>query len=187
MNVYQGTNTEPLYIKAGSFSFTVDISFVGSGISPITTTFSGVSNGSRYLVLPLSNSIHRFVISNSNLIAASYRLMMEEETGTVSQPVGRLLVDETPMGYFSNNEPVLYWIHIPANLRTEVQFSGVLSGNHCGVGSRVEDFGQIASNPVLLYALIVSTNSADRYHIIRIANDNSSYDYRGCQLRFRFQ
>ena len=192
VSIYQGTITQPLYIRAGSFSFTVGINannnFAGSGLdSAITTTFSGVSNGSRHLVLPLSNSMHRLVLSNGSAETESYSLNLVEETGTAGQPVGRLLVDESPMGYFSNNEPILYWVHIPANLQLRMQIHGVLSGNLCGVRSQFADNSYIALGNPVPFNVLVHSSSNNRYHMIWIANNDSNYDYRGCQFRFRLQ
>ena len=186
VNIYQGTSTEPLLIRTGSFSIQTTGSTI-AGVGNATTTFSGVSNGSRHLVLPLLTTNHRLVLSNNSAGTESYSLTLAEETGTAGQPVGRLLVDETPMGYFSNNEPEFYWVHIPNNRSIRGFFSGVVSGNNCALSVDTTVNLDPRDSTILVELSNNPDNSSNRYEILRIINNNGTFDYRGCQFRFRLQ
>lgn len=190
VSVYEGIRSNPLYIRSGPFSITAEGTLIANAnIGHITTTFSGVSNGSRYLVLPLATTSHRLVISNSNAIAESYTLTLAEETGTVDNPIGRLLVDETTMGFFTNNEPELYWVHVPGDVDLLTIFPQVLNGKNCGVAGNTSlstailAFGGHTSR----YESFINSHVGDTYEIVRVLNNDSNFDYRGCQIRFRFR
>ena len=185
--IYEGTNTNELYIKPGPFSIVASDGDVA--LSNITATFSGADNDnqSRYLVLPLSTTNHRLVISNSNAEIESYTLTLGEEMGTASLPIGRLLI-ETPMGFFTNNEPELYWVHIPPNKsHFDTAFVGHIPSfaNACGISIDMDH-----TFPTVFNVYINSgTPKNNRYTILRFLNDGYNYpsiDYRGCQYRFRF-
>ena len=185
--IYEGTTTNEIYIQPGPFSVTVG----GGGINnPITNTFYGTNSGRRYLVLPLKTVNHRLVISNSRAGIEDYTLTLGEETNTSGgRPIGRLLVGDTLMGFFSNNEPELYWAHLLANSKLFVTIPGVVSGNNCGVlsstGTDISVIYAISGPRVSLDAFATSVNY--RYMIVRILNNDSNFDYRGCQFRFRNQ
>ena len=180
--IQEGNSTNKLYIQAGYFSIPTIHEF---GLSPITVTFSETNSGRRYLVLPLRTTNHRIVISNSNVGTENYTLTLSEERGTSNIPVGRLLVDETPMGFFTNNDPEVYWLHLPPNKSNlAASLPGVTSGNACGVSKGRTDAPQLYSG-VNSSWIIVGSPFSTGYYIIRIYNNNGSIDYRGCQFRFR--
>ena len=185
--IYEGTSTNQLYVKAGPFS--VITGGIGGSIPSVTNTFSGIDggNGRRYLVLPLYTNIHHLVISNSSVSLESYTLTLGEETGTASQPTGRLLTDETSMGFFSNNEPELYWLHMPPNkINFEVALPNIATGNVCIVGRDIL-YRSIFTESTNAYHNVGLENITAGYHIIRFLNNNSNIDYRGCQYRFRIR
>lgn len=176
--IYEGTNTNELYIQSAPFSITT-AGFLG--LSNVTTTFSGTNSGRRYLVLPLTTTDHHLVISNGNAEAENYTLTIAKEVGTEDQPIGRLLIDETPMGFFTNNDPELYWVHIPSN---RTNFGVILSGNDgntiiCGISISNDSTFPDSSG----YAHIDFSQSG--YSILRILNAEGAVDYRGCQFKFR--
>ena len=71
VTVHEGLSTETFYIKAGPFT--------SQGL-----TFHGVSNGHRYMVLPLNSNSHRIVISNNSEQNESYSLNLEEYENSIS-------------------------------------------------------------------------------------------------------
>ena len=119
ITVYQGANTEPLYIKAGPFSSTPSVI--------VTATFSGISNGHRYMVLPLNSITHQIVLSNDSPQNQAYALNLREYTGT-SPNTRRLPIGPQKLGFFdSTNNPNYFWTHVPANKGLELsldQFRG---------------------------------------------------------------
>ena len=96
--IYEGANTNEIYIQAGPFSFTAGNTAGGS--HRVEIIFSGLDSGRRYLVLPLATTNHRLVISNSNMNAQDYTFTLGEETNTSGESTGRLLVDGTPHKLF---------------------------------------------------------------------------------------
>ena len=184
LTIYEDTTTNELYIQAGPFSITT--SGVGGGTSNITTTFSDADSGRRYLVLPLATTNHRLVISNSNMGEEIYTLTLGEERGTASQPIGRLLVDETLMDFSSNNEPELYWLHMPPNQIFEIDLSNITAGNVCAVRRELLINVYTTAFTNVNYQLL-GENPPAGYHIIRFLNNDSNIDYRGCQYTFRLR
>lgn len=113
VTIYEGNNTEPLYIQAGYFSVNAPSTAIN---------FPGASNGRRYMVLPLSNNSHRILLSNNSSQNESYSLNLEEYQGT-SPATRRLLLAPQKMGYYdSTNDPRYFWVHMPANKRLRVEF-----------------------------------------------------------------
>ena len=135
LTIYEDTTTNKLYIQAGPFSITNTGTTLGGGVSDITIDFSETDSGQRYLVLPLATTNHRLVISNNNNMEEDYTLTIGEETNTSSESIGRLLVDETLMGFFTSNDPVLYWVHIPTNMSLGVTLTAIGSGNACAISA----------------------------------------------------
>lgn len=184
--IYEGTNTNELYIREGPFSMTTYGNF---GLSLVTTTFGGADNGRRYLVLPLATTNHQLVISNSNMGTEGYTLILREETGTTNRPIGRLLIDETPMGFFSNNDPEFYWFHVPPNGPILQSRARGIDTSDCAInrtnnasGARIY-FSQ--GSTFSAYETLGSTNTSG-YHLIRVYN-GGDWDYTQCQFSFRTQ
>ena len=126
------------------------------------------------------------MLSNSNAGTESYTLTLGEERGTASQPVGRLLIDETPMGFFNSNDPELYWMYLPPNISSlQTRVRGV-SGASCGatVDTVVYSVGSVSSNFNNYNNL--ANNPSNRYVTLWIFNAGS-YDYTKCQFSFRGQ
>lgn len=184
LSIFESTTTNELYIQAGPSSFSIGGNSLAS-ITNVTITFSGAENGRRYLVLPLVTTNHRLVFDNNSAMGESYTLLtLEEETNTSGMPIGRLLIDETPIGFFSNNEPEFYWVHLPPNMpNLDGALTGIVSGNFCGF-TRNNYTGLIYSDsdPLNNYE---GTQVIGRHAIIRIYNNNSNWDYQGCQFKFR--
>ena len=176
--IYESTNTNRLYIQAGPFSITL----TEGGVDSVTITFSGAGSGRRYLVLPLLTTNYRLVLSNSNTVVESYTLNLAKETGTAEQPVGRLLIDETPMGFFTNNDPELYWMHFPpGSSNLEIAASAFAPGAIiCGVATVGE-----TEFPANINDYTLLTSKVNEYNLVRILNNNGNIDYRKCQLKFR--
>ena len=122
VSVYEGFSANPLYIKAGPFSSTPELSAI---------TFAGIGNGTnghRYMILPLASNSHRIVISNDSEQTENYSLNLEEYLGT-SPDTRRLLVDPQRMGYYdSTNDPRFFWFHLPANKKLQIEFDGIRAG-----------------------------------------------------------
>lgn len=111
VTIYEGSNTEPLYIRAGPFT----------DIDQTNVTFPGAINGSRYMILPLASNSHRLVISNNSSQNQNYSLNLEEYTGT-TPATGRLLLAPQKMGYYdSANDIRHFWVHIPPNKDIQVE------------------------------------------------------------------
>ena len=186
LTTYEATNTNELYIQSGPFTITPN----APGLSNFTLTFSGADNGSRYLLLPLATTNHRLVLSNSNVGPENYTLTLGEETNTSGEPIGRVLIDGTPMGFFTNNDPVFYWFHLPPN-RSFLDSAGRgINMPNCGVriDNETLSYGEVifgAGNNFPSYeALGNSLTTGSRYFIVRIYR-GALYDYTRCQFRFR--
>ena len=187
--VYEDTTTNELYIQAGPFSRTGNNGGGVSTITNVTITFNGTNSGRRYLVLPLTNTNHRLVLSNGNVGAESYTLNIAKEIGSADQAVGRLLL-ETTMGFFTNNEPEFYWVHIPANRsRFDTLLAGFISSfsSSCGIAIDMGRAFPVSFN-VYTNSITLQTN---RYTILSLLHDrntnNAGLDYRGCQYKFRLR
>ena len=185
LSIYESTHTNDLYIQASPFSITIPGTSFGGGVSPITITFSGTNSGRRYLVLPLTNTNHRLVISNNNAGTESYTLILAEEAGTDAIPVGRLLVNETPVGFFTNNEPELYWVHIPPNITNFDTSLIAFNSNLTTACPFVVGMDNINPSSINTY---ISSPVSSGYTIFRFLNaNNNTINYRGCQYKFRFR
>ena len=119
VTVYEGHITEPLFIQAGPFSRR----------APTTTvSFPGLSDGTRYMVLPLVSNSHRIVISNDSGEKQSYNLNLEQYQGN-NPATDRLLVAPQKMGYYdSPNDARHFWVHVPANKNIQVELDEYRGG-----------------------------------------------------------
>ena len=114
VTVYEGTSTDPLYIRKGPFSISTTDSFYSN------VAFSGINNGTRYMVLPLSNNSHQMLLSNGSDQNQSYSLNLTEYSGSNPQ-TSRLLTAPQKIGYYdSTNGPRFFWGHVPPNKGLEV-------------------------------------------------------------------
>ena len=132
VTIYEGSNTEPLYVKAGPFSFDIG-ELIYSNV-----TFAGISNGTRYMVLPLVSNSHRVLLSNGSDQNQSYSLNLAEYSGT-NPETARLLTAPQKMGFFSTNGPRFFWVHMPPNKGLQAELD-TYSGNTWSV--RFEHVGR---------------------------------------------
>ena len=180
--IYQNTNTNQLYTRSGPFSMTLAglVNPLTNDIPGVTITFSGTNSGRRYLVLPLFSTNHRLVISNGNMGTESYTLKLGEETNTSGQLTSRLLIDETPTGFFTNNEPLFYWMHMPPNRSfLDVNVVDFLPGViTCGVSGNGDEEFPVSANTY--YQL---GGAFSGYTMIRIIDNDT--DQHKCQYSFR--
>ena len=143
VNIYEGTNTSSLYIKKAPFSESAEF---------ITITFSTISNGGRYMVLPLASNTHRIVVSNNSSQNENYSLKLEEYTGT-NPTTGRLLTTPDKMGYYdSTNDTRFFWAHVPPNKDVRVDLDALRTrsdGNTAVIVIGTEDavFGSFFQDP----------------------------------------
>ena len=162
VNIYEGTNTNTLYIKASPFS---------ESSEGMTITFSEISNGTRYMVLPLVSNTHRIVFSNNSDQNQNYNLNIEEYFGTIPA-TGRLLTTPDKMGYYdSTNDTRFFWAHIPPNknvwvvldeLRTRVDVT-------TAVVLMADSSATYGSSSMLSRSLIVN-NSGSQYRLLTMRN-----------------
>ena len=180
--IYEGTNTNNLYIRPGPFSIVTRGNPIAmNNITKVTTTFEGVDSGRRYLVLPLVTTSHRLVISNNNMESESYTLTLGEETGTTNHLIGRLLIDETPTEFLTNNQPELYWFHMPPNRSfLDVAWIGLLSSNTTTCGVYLDNDSAF---PPSLNSYTRLLGSYNGYNIVRILNNDT--DTFKCRFKFR--
>ena len=113
--VYEDTNTNPFYIKAGPFSSIAELNF--------EQRFNGISGGTRYMILPLASNTHQIVVSNNSNQNENYSLNLAEYLGADSSPVTRrLLTAPDVMGYYESTSDIrFFWVHLPANKRLQVR------------------------------------------------------------------
>ena len=134
--VYESTNAEPLYIRAGPFASGISNVFtnINGGITNIYSnlaTFPGVNGGIRYMVLPLAAGAHQLVISNSNEESQVYSLNLETYQG-INPATLRLRTAPDKTGYFdSPDDPRHFWVHLPANKNLQIELDGI-RGNSNG-------------------------------------------------------
>lgn len=116
VTVYEGLSTEPLYIRAGPFSYSFS-----AYLSTLAVSFPGLSDGRRYMVLPLASNPHRIVLSNDSGQKQSYSLNLEQYQGS-NPATRRLLVAPQKTDYYdSTNDPRHFWVHVPANKNIQVE------------------------------------------------------------------
>ena len=137
VTVYEGLSSDPLYTKAGPFtsapSGTGSATNVTGGSTNVlpfpAPTFSGITNGKRYMVLPLASNSHRIVVSNNGEQNENYSLNLEEYLGT-NPDTRRLLIYPKRMGYYdSANDPRFFWVHVPPNKNLEVRLDAFRSSS----------------------------------------------------------
>lgn len=186
--IYEDNTTNELYVQAGPFSILLS-GTATSGDTNAIITFSGTDSGRRYLVLPLSTTNHRLVLSNNNVIEKNYTLSIGEETNTSGELTGRLLTDETTMR-FTNNDPEFYWVHMPPNSSI---LDGSLTAITTPICAYVTGISETGYGVVELYGMSegpagydqIGNSFTNNYIILRIFNNDSNVDYRGCQFKFR--
>ena len=183
VTIYEGNNTEPLYIRPGPFTLS------SSGSTQVT--FSEINNGTRYLVLPLTSNTHRVLISNhSSSQSQNYSLNLAEYSG-INPNTDRLLTEPQKMGYYdSTNGTGLFLVHVPPNKHIEVE----LDAHRFVVGAALR---VIALNSTIVFNLnstdtqkLGASTSSARYTILSMDNPAvaGSVNYRqtNARLIFRF-
>ena len=183
VTVYEGNNTEPLYIRAGPFAISGNIGGLYSNIA-----FAGISNGTRYMALPLSNNSHRVLISNGSDQNQNYSLNLAEYSGTDPE-TARLPIAPEKMGFYdSTNGPRFFWAHIPPNKGLQVELDAY-RGSNWGVRFNHSGSTGVFSTSFTTPRSLATANSQSRY-TLAIADDPSvsGDDYRqtNARLIFRF-
>ena len=182
VTVYEGISNNPLYIRAGPFSYS---------LAPLTISFPGISNGHRYMVLPLASGSHRIVISNNSGQKQSYSLNLEQYQ-TTEPDIRRLLVAPEKMGYYdSTNDPRHFWIHVPANKNLQVELDAYRGSNFTAVvgyyvyhsgATRIIGFAPTFTNT----QNINTSNSSPQYSLVFMRNTAGIISSTAQQTNARF-
>ena len=143
ISVYEDINAEPLYVKPGPFSESAD---------GMNVTFSGISGGTRYMLLPLVSNSHRVVFSNTSDQSQNYSLNLEEYLGSIPS-TGRLLLEPQKMGYYDSTNDIRYfWVHILPNKNIQVELDAIRADGSIGIilGGLSVGFNSFVTNTQIL-------------------------------------
>ena len=176
--IYEGTNTSPLYIKAGPFSESTE---------GMNVTFFGISNGTRYMVLPLASNTHRIVISNNSSQNENYSLNLEEYMGT-NPATGRMLTTPGTMGYYdSTNDTRFFWSHIPPNKNLQVALDAIRTRSDGSTAALLINDNIIAFSSFLTDTRSLSvSNSEPQYRLLTMRNTSGVLPSSAQQTIARF-
>ena len=179
LSIYEGTNTNTLYIKAAPFSESTE------GMS---ITFSEISNGTRYMVLPLASNTHRITFSNNSGQNQNYSLNIEEYLGT-TPATGRLLTTPDKMGFYdSTNDTRFFWAHIPPNKNVWVVLDELRTrsdGNNTAIVLMASSSATYGPSSMSSRPLIVN-NSGSQYRLLTMRNTSGVIARTGQQTIARF-
>ena len=201
ITIYEGANTNSLYIKAGPFSLTPENDGVYTNINGNVTnvstnetvTFSGVNSGRRYMVLPLASNFHQIVISNGSGQSRGYTLNLEEYQGS-NPSTRRLPMEPQKVGFYdSSGAPRHFWVHLPANKELHVELDSIRNTNNPGVSVlAVRDIGNIPEfDTIFTTALtpdgpISDSSIRSRYFIFALRSSLSLQGPHELNTNFRF-
>ena len=176
VTIYEGGNTEPLYIMAGPFT---DSHFTN-------ITFPGADSGRRYMVLPLASNTHQIVLSNNSSQSENYSLNLKEYQG-INPSTGRLLTAPQKIGYYdSTNGTRFFWTHLPPNKNIKIELDA-----HRGMGwvTRIDALGANAVySTSLTNTVLLDVRNVAQYFIV-VMNDlvnGGSHLQTNARLIFHF-
>ena len=173
VTIYEGNNTEPLYIRAAPFTNSLETDII----------FSGVNNGSRYLVLPLAPNSHRVVLSNNSDQNQSYSLNLEEYS-----VISRLLLEPQKMSFYDlTNANYYFLVHVPPNKNMEVSVDK-RRGSNSIIRTIVNGLSASFNTATLLdITRPLSTSSTEsKYHVLLIDDPSGNNSHTNYRLIFRF-